>query len=97
MVVKHTFHTMEKWMDLAMMVSVELLIHPLFLYFNRKKFLILPQDTQPNDGTEKAPLPPTTSVAEADTPNYASKAAVPEAAPIPPPATAAAKAAPPKA
>ena len=46
MVVKHTFHAMEKWMDLAMMVSEELLIHPLFLYFNRKKFLILPKDTK---------------------------------------------------
>ena len=32
---------MDRWIDLAMMVSVELLIHPLFLHFNRKKFSIL--------------------------------------------------------
>ena len=50
------------------------------------------QDTQINDGTEEAPLPPkpaAAAAAEADTPHYANKAAVPEAAPIPPPATAA--------
>ena len=41
MVVIHTFYAMEKWIGLVRMLSVELLIYPLFPYFKRNKLSIL--------------------------------------------------------